>query len=109
MEVELNVMNEKKVWNIVQRPNDVNIVGCKWVFFKKITNTEEPKFKARLVAQGFKSVMGFDYQDTSSPVLQRKTMRILIAIAACKNWSIEQLDVTSAFLKSPISHDIFLY
>ena len=39
-------------------------------------------FKVRLVAKGFKKTHGVDYDETFSPVVMLKSIRILLAIAA---------------------------
>ena len=39
-------------------------------------------YKARLVAKGFRQVQGIDYDETFSPVVMLKSVRIMLAIAA---------------------------
>lgn len=88
MDLEMNEMAKKEVWDIVERPSrDKRVIGAKWVF--AIKNDKEgnvSRYKARLVAQGFKKTMKMSYEETFSPVMYRKTMRILLAIAAHKGW-----------------------
>ena len=38
-------------------------------------------YKARLVAKGFRQVQGVDYDETFSPVVMLKSVRIMLAIA----------------------------
>jgi len=56
------------------------------------------RFKARLVAQGFKQKYGVDYFETSSPVMQRKTIRLLVALAVENGWEMSQVDVVGTYL-----------
>jgi hypothetical protein len=55
-------------WEVVDRPSDCQLVGCKWVFKKKLrSDSTIEKYKARLVAKGY-TQKGKDYFDTYSPV-----------------------------------------
>ena len=57
-------------------------IDCKWIFRKKmkIDGTMD-KFKARLVAQGFRQKHGIDHFDTYAPVARITTIRLLVALA----------------------------
>lgn len=65
-------------------------------------------FKARLVAQGFKNSLKLDWFDTFSPVIRRETFRIILALSVLHNWTVHHLDVTSAYLNSEISKEVFV-
>ena len=45
-------------------------------------------FKSRLVVKGFKQTYGIDYDETFSPVVMLKSIRILLAIAAYYDYEI---------------------
>ena len=67
----------------------VKLVGCKWVFKKKTDmDGNVHTFKARLVAKGYTQRYGVDYDETFSPVVMLKSIRILIAIAAFYDYEI---------------------
>ncbi|KAK4383114.1 Retrovirus-related Pol polyprotein from transposon TNT 1-94 [Sesamum angolense] len=52
MKFEMDSMSSNHVWMLVDRPNGVKPVGCKWVYKRKIgANGEVTTFKARLVAK----------------------------------------------------------
>jgi hypothetical protein len=71
-------------------------------------NGKVVKFKARIVAKGFSQTPGVDYDDIYSPVLKKKSVRILIALAVENEWVINHLDVNSAYLKSPIHDEVYV-
>lgn len=54
MKHEMSSIRKKKVWDIVKRPSNTNIVSSKWIFkLKKDTKGNIVRYKARLVARGF--------------------------------------------------------
>ena len=54
---EIGQLVQHKVWDVVDPPRNVNVVGCRWVFaIKKDTAGRIEQYKARLVAQGFSQV-----------------------------------------------------
>ncbi|KAJ1523108.1 hypothetical protein ONE63_001001 [Megalurothrips usitatus] len=66
------------------------------------------KFKARLVAQGFRQIAAVDFEETYSPVMRRRCLRILIAIAVENDWEIHQVDVIAAYLNSPLDVPVYM-
>ncbi|HSQ52370.1 MAG TPA: reverse transcriptase domain-containing protein, partial [Nitrospiraceae bacterium] len=54
--------------------------------------------KARLVAQGFRQREGLDYEETFAPVARLEFIRMLLAYASHKGFTLFQMDVKSAFL-----------
>ena len=54
------------------------------------------KYKARIVAKGFKQQVDLDFFDTFSPVTRVTSIRLLIAVAAIHDLKIHQMDVKTA-------------
>jgi hypothetical protein len=69
MHEELNNFTHNKVWELVERPKNHNVIGTKWVLWNK--HNEDGllvRNKARLVAQCYTQVEGLDFGETFAPV-----------------------------------------
>lgn len=75
------------------------MVGFKWLYkIKEGAGSEsKPRYKARLVARGFTQVEGVDFNEVFSPVVTHTSIRILLAMFAHLDLSLEQMDVITAF------------
>ncbi|KAL4278438.1 hypothetical protein GQ457_03G018520 [Hibiscus cannabinus] len=83
MRSEMDSMSENQVWTLVEPPEGVNPIRCKWVFKKKTDmDGNVQTYKGRLVAKDFQQIHGVDYDETFYPVVMFKSIRILLAIAA---------------------------
>ncbi|KAL0455867.1 UNVERIFIED_CONTAM: Retrovirus-related Pol polyprotein from transposon RE2 [Sesamum latifolium] len=99
----------KGTWVLVDLPSGCTIIGCKWIFKKKLKpDGSVDKFKARLVAKGFKQKEGIDYFDTYSPVARLTTIQVLIALTSVYNLPIHQMDVKTSFLYGELEEEIYM-
>ena len=64
--------------------------------------------KARLVAQGFNEEEGIDYEETFTPVARLESIRMLLAFACHKSFTLFQMDVKSAFLNGYILEEVYV-
>ena len=83
MKEEINYMASNRVWDLVELPDGIKAIGCKWVFKMKndsLGNIE--RHKARLVAKEFNQREGIDYTETFSPVSKKDYLRIIMALVA---------------------------
>ncbi|GJS68340.1 retrotransposon protein, putative, ty1-copia subclass [Tanacetum coccineum] len=65
-------------------------------------------YKARLIAKGFTKTYEVDYEETFSPVVDIKAIRILIAIVVYYDYEIWQMDVKIAFLNGRLNKDVYM-
>ena len=76
----------------------------KWVYKTKLKeNGEVDKLKARLVAKGYVQQQGIDYTEVFALVTRMDTVRMIVALAAQKGWTLYQLDVKSFFLHGELN------
>ena len=109
MQEEINVIEKNKTWELVDRPNDKDVIGVKWIYKTKLNQDGSvERNKARLVAKGYSQIPGVDFHETFAPVARHETIRGLISIAAQKGWYLHQLDVKSAFLNGVLKEDVFV-
>ena len=85
------------------------MIGVKWVYKTKYNaDGKVEKHKARLVAKGFSQQLGIDYNETFAPVARLDTVRMILSIAAQKNWKVYQMDVKSAFLNGILEEEVYI-
>nr|GEW82950.1 hypothetical protein [Tanacetum cinerariifolium] len=59
-------------------------------------------------SKGYTQLYGVDYEETFSPVVDIRAIRILISIAAYYDYEIWQMDVKTAFLIGYLDEDIYM-
>ena len=66
------------------------------------------KYKARLVAKGFTQRYGIDYLETYAPVVKLTSLRIILALAAARDYEVDQTDIKSAYLLAKLDEEIYM-
>ncbi|XP_074317900.1 uncharacterized protein LOC141653934 [Silene latifolia] len=109
MNKELKALDENQTWELTSLPTGHKPIGSRWVYkIKHKADGTIERFKARLVAKGYNQVKYKDYTHTFSPVAKFATVRVLLALAASKNWPIFQLDINNAFLHGFIDEEVYM-
>ncbi|CAI5980328.1 unnamed protein product [Closterium sp. NIES-65] len=89
-------------------PPGANIVSGMWIFRVKRPPGSPPVFKARYVARGFSQRQGVDYFQTFSPTPKMTTLRVLLHIAAQRDYELHSLDFSTAFLQGSLHEEMWL-
>ena len=67
MNLEMESMYSNSVWELVDLPDEVRPIGCKWIYKRKRgVDGKVETFKAKLVAKGYTQQEGVDYEETFS-------------------------------------------
>ncbi|CAI7770318.1 unnamed protein product [Closterium sp. NIES-53] len=89
-------------------PPEANIVSGMWIFRVKRPPGSPPVFEARYVARGFSQREGVDFLQTFSPNPKMTTLRVLLHVAAQRDYEIHSLDFSTAFLQGSLHEEIWL-
>jgi hypothetical protein len=109
MRSKIDSMGENQVRNLVDPPDGVKPIECKSIYEKKKDMDGNVNiYKDRLVAKGFRQVQGVDYDESFSPVVMLKSIRIILAIATYFDYEIWQMDVKTAFLNGNLDEDVYM-
>ncbi|CAI7800962.1 unnamed protein product, partial [Closterium sp. NIES-53] len=88
-------------------PIGANIVSGMWIFRVKRPPGSPPAFKARYVARGFSQRQGADFFQTFSPTPKMTTLRVLLHVAAQRDYELHSLDFSTAFLQGSLHEEIW--
>lgn len=109
MKTEIVALEDNNTWTITTLPPNKRAIGCKWVFkIKFFSDGSIERHKARLVALGNRQEEGVDYKETFAPVVKMTTMRIVLEVAAAKDWELYQMDVHNAFLHGDLEEEVYM-
>ncbi|CAI7798198.1 unnamed protein product [Closterium sp. NIES-54] len=90
-------------------PSGANIVDGMWIFRVKRPPGSPPAFKARYVARGFSQRQEVDFFQTFSPTPKMTTLRVLLHVAAERDYELHSLHFSTAFLQGSLHEEIWLH
>lgn len=109
MQEEYDSLVKNNTWDLVSKPKQKNIIGCKWVFTtKRNTDGEIEKYKARLVAQGCFQKHNMDYFETYAPVVRHPTIRLILALAVQNKLLVNHIDIAAAYLNAHLDEEVYM-
>jgi hypothetical protein len=113
MNEEMAALQEKGVFSLVELPLGQKALPCRWVY--KVKRDEQgrvDKYKSRVVAKGFLQRSGYSgglsHEDCFAPASNLCTLRVLLSMAAQKDYDAHQLDVKTAFLNGDLEEEVYM-
>ncbi|GJR28891.1 retrovirus-related pol polyprotein from transposon TNT 1-94 [Tanacetum coccineum] len=109
MQDELNQFKRLDMWELVPLPKGRHEIKVKWIWKNK-TDAENTviRNKSRLVAKGYSQQEGIDFEESFAPVARLEAVRMLVAYAAHKNFTIYQMDLKTTFLNGLLKEEVFV-
>nr|GEW93053.1 retrovirus-related Pol polyprotein from transposon TNT 1-94 [Tanacetum cinerariifolium] len=84
-----------------------NVINMKWLWKNKRDEENTViRNKSRLVAKGYAQKEGVDFEESFAPVARLEAVRLFIAYAAHKSFTVYQMDVKIAFLYCPLKEEV---
>nr|GFD04282.1 Gag-Pol polyprotein [Tanacetum cinerariifolium] len=93
MQEELLQFKRMDVWVLVPIPDNISPLTLKWIFKNK--HDEE-------------QTEGLDFEESFAPVARMEAIRIFLAYAAYKSFTVFQMDVKTAFLYGSLKEDVYV-
>nr|GEV64291.1 retrovirus-related Pol polyprotein from transposon TNT 1-94 [Tanacetum cinerariifolium] len=101
MQEELDQFARLKVWRLVPRPEGKSVIKTKWIFKnKKDESSLVIRNKARLVAVGYSQQEGIDYDETFASVSRIEVIRLFLAYATHKDFTVFQMDIFDSMIRN---------
>ncbi|KAI9178204.1 hypothetical protein LWI28_023811 [Acer negundo] len=109
MDEEIKALEKHKTWELVDLPDNKEVVRLKWVYKTKYgSDGSIHKYKARLVAKGYMKREGIDFEETFAPVARFDIIQTVSTLAAYNKWCVYQFDVKSAFLNGVLDEEVYV-
>nr|GEZ84065.1 putative ribonuclease H-like domain-containing protein [Tanacetum cinerariifolium] len=109
MQEELLQFKRMDVWVLVPAPDNISPLTLKRIFKNK--NDEENtviRNKSRLVVRGYRQEEGLDFKESFTPVARMEAIRIFLAYATHKSFTVFQMDVKTAFFHGTLKEDVYV-
>nr|GFA96132.1 integrase, catalytic region, zinc finger, CCHC-type, peptidase aspartic, catalytic [Tanacetum cinerariifolium] len=107
MQEKLLQFKRKDVWVLVPTLDNISPLTLKWIFKNK--HDEEQmviRNKSRLVVRGYHQEEGLDFEESFPLVARMEAIKIFLAYAAHKSFTVSQMDVKTAFLHGSLKEDV---
>nr|GEW08420.1 hypothetical protein [Tanacetum cinerariifolium] len=109
----ISTMEPKNVKEAMTDPAWIQSMQEELLQFKSLDNKldEEQtviRNKSRLVVRGYRQEEGINFEESFAPVARMEDIRIFLAYAAHKSFTVFQMDVKTAFLHGSLKEDVYM-
>jgi len=109
MHEELIQLARNEVWSLVPKTKQMNVIGTKWVFKKKLDEQGIIiRNKARLVTNRYNQEEWIDFGETYALVARLEAVSLSLAYACMNEFKLHHMDVKSAFLNWYIDEEVYM-
>nr|GEU81180.1 hypothetical protein [Tanacetum cinerariifolium] len=106
---QLESDGEMYVWELVDRPLCKNVINMKWLWKNKRDEENTViRNKSCLVAKGYAQKERVDFEESFAPVTRLEAVRLFIAYAAHKSFTVYQMDIKTTFLYGPLKEEVYV-
>nr|GEX80057.1 retrovirus-related Pol polyprotein from transposon TNT 1-94 [Tanacetum cinerariifolium] len=96
------------VWVLVPAPDNISPLTLKWIFKNKYDKENTViRNKSHLVVRGYLQEEGIDFEESFASVARMEAIRIFLAYAAHKSFTVFPMDVKTAFLHGTLKEDVY--
>nr|GEY29669.1 hypothetical protein [Tanacetum cinerariifolium] len=107
----VSTMETKNVKEAMTDPAWIDSMQEELLQFKRLDHDEEQTViqdKSRLVMRGYRQEEGINFEESFALVARMEAIRIFLAYAAHKLFSVFQMDVKTAFLHGSLKEDVYV-
>jgi len=81
--MKLMLLRKNNIGEVMELPKWQKTIGVKWVYKTKLKKNDEiDKYKAHLVAKGYKQWYGIDYKEVFTLITSHDIIRLIIDLVA---------------------------
>nr|GFA49000.1 hypothetical protein [Tanacetum cinerariifolium] len=111
--LSVSTMESKNVKEAMTDPAWIDSMQEELLQFKRLDNKHDEeqtviRNKSRLVVRGYRQEEGIDFKESFTLVARMEAIRILLAYAAYKSFTVFQMDVNTAFLHGLLKVDVYV-
>nr|GEZ15997.1 retrovirus-related Pol polyprotein from transposon TNT 1-94 [Tanacetum cinerariifolium] len=111
--LNVSTMEPKNVKEAITDPAWIDSMQEEHFQFKRLDNKHDEvqtviRNKSRLVMRGYRQEEGIDFEESFAPIARMEAIRIFLAYAAHKSFSVFQMDVKTAFLHGSLKEDVYV-
>nr|GEU48773.1 hypothetical protein [Tanacetum cinerariifolium] len=109
MQEELHQFIRLDVWELVPSPDGIKPLTLKWLFKNKHDEENTVIYnKTRLVVREYRQDEGIEFEESFALVARMEAIKIFLAYAAHKGFTVYQMDVKTAFLHGSLKEDVYV-